>query len=306
MSSLPSPLREQLESALRQCKFSESDCEACRNEAAECWYLHVREEDSQTVGRSRMCGLPDLPEGMAWPRGNNGAFSFVMQIRLDDAGGILPFGMPSKGMLYFFVENDELAMNVKHRLIWVEDTSSLQTAELPPLSEMNADYIRSGELIPHAIEMMHGVDVPISEIASCLDFYERDDAVDLMTRFESLLKGTSDAEATAGKLFGYQCRRGHGPCKDVALLSLSSDDSKPLSSVAHDAWNRLKVTKEAYADSPHKIEEEMAQWCQLLQIDSNFNVGFNIWDAGSYQVMLRHSDIAQREFGKSHVMLETC
>lgn len=97
-----------------------------------------------------------------------------------------------------------LAMNVKHKLIWVEDTASLQTVRLPPASEMNADYARNYELVPYAIELVHGVDVPLSEFSSGLDFYERDDAADLTSHLESLLKGTSDIEATAGKLFGCQ------------------------------------------------------------------------------------------------------
>ena len=243
---------------------------------------------------------------MDWPRENSGALSFVMQIRLDDAAGLLPFGMPNNGMLYFFVADDALAMNVKHKLIWVEDTSALQTARLPPASEMNVNYARNGELAPYAIELVHGVDVPISELLSGLDFYERDDAISLMSQLESLLKGTSDIEATAGKLFGCQWRKGHGPCRDMALLTLSSDDTNPLSALGHDVWGRLKATKEAFADAPHKIDEEMAQWCQLLRIDSNFNVGFNIWDAGAYHVMLRHADIMKRDFEKSHSILETC
>lgn len=300
MSSLPVPLLEQLENALRQCEFSESDCEFIRKEAAECWYLHVREDGYDTPGHSRMGGLPDLPKGMAWPQGRQGALAFVMQLRLDEATGILPSGMPDRGMLYFFVEDDELAKNVKHKLMWVEDISALQTAKQPLMSKMHVD-----DLIPHAIKIVHGVDVPIWDLYS-LDCRERDDSSDLLSRFESLLKGTSDPEGTAGKLFGNQSRERHSPLECMALLSLSSSDSRPLSAVGQDTWERLKTTREAYADSPDKIEEEINGWCQLLQIDSNFAVGFNIWDAGSYQVMLRHSDIAKRDFEKSHAMLETC
>lgn len=300
MNSLTATLLEQLEYDLRLCEFCESDREVIRKEAAECWYLHIIEEGSDTLGLSRMGGLPDLPQGMAWPQGRQGALSFVMQLRLDEATGTLHFGLPDQGMLYFFVEDDELAKNVKHRLIWVENISALQTAKQPPMSKMHGD-----DLIPHAIKIVHGVDVPIWDLYK-LDCHERDDSSDLLSRFESVLKGTSDPEGTAGKLFGYQSRERHSPLECMALLSLSSSDSHPLSAVGHDAWERLKTTREAYADSPDKIEEEMNGWCQLLQIDSNFKVGFNIWDAGSYQVMLRHADIAKRDFEKSHAMLETC
>ncbi|WP_395749543.1 DUF1963 domain-containing protein [Prosthecobacter sp.] len=300
MSSLSVPLLELLKYALKTCEFSESDCEVIRKEAAECWYLQVIKDDCDTMGSSRMGGLPDLPQGMAWPQGRHGALLFVMQLRLDAAGGTLPYCMPDCGMLYFFVEDDELAKNVMHKLIWVEDISALQTAKQPPMPRMHGD-----DLVPHAIRIVHGVDVPIWDLFG-LDCYERDDSSDLISRFESLLKGVSDPEGTAGKLFGYQSREKNGPLECMALLSLSSSDSKPLSAVGHDAWERLKATEEAYADSPDKIEEEMNRWCQLLHIDSNFQVGFNIWDAGSYQVMLRHSDLAKRDFAKSHALLETC
>ncbi len=131
MSLLPAPLIEQLENALKQCDFSHSDCEAIRQEAAECWYLHLDLDGCPSLGHSRMGGLPDLPEGMAWPRGNSGALSFVMQIRLVDAPGLLPFGMPNKGMLYFFVEDDSLAMNVKHKLMWVEGKRHTRPRMMP-------------------------------------------------------------------------------------------------------------------------------------------------------------------------------
>jgi|GEM_PF-2624813 len=305
MSSLSIHLLEQLESFLKICEFSESDREVIRKEASECWYLHVREEGCDLPGSSRMCGLPDLPQGMDWPQGRRGPLLFVMQLRLDQAAGTLPYDMPDHGMLYFFVEDDELARNVKHKLIWVEDISSLQTVEQPLGPDTKGTSTHQDNLFPHAIEIVHGVDVPIWNLRN-LDCDGRDDTADLMERFESLLKGTSDPEGTAGKFFGHQSRDRHDYLESMALLSLSSSDSKPLSAVGHDAWERLKVTAEAYSNSPDQIEKEMNEWCQFLRIDSNFAVGFNIWDAGSYQIMLRHSDIVKRDFSKSHAMLETC
>ena len=305
MSSLPTQLSDQLESFFKICAFSESDCGLIRKEATECWYLHITKEDCDTPGSSRMCGLPDLPKGMEWPQGPRGPLSFVMQVRLDEAAGTLPFGMPDHGMLYFFVEDDELAKNVKHQLIWVEDISTLQTIEQPPGPDTKGSSIHQDKLVPHAIKIVHGVDVPIWELLP-LDCNEREDSADLKSRFESLLKGNSDQEGTAGKLFGHQLLHKHGPLESIALLSLSSSESRPLSAVGHDAWEHLKATREAYSDSPDQIEKEMNKWCQLLQIDSNFEVGFNIWDAGSYHVMVRRSDIVARDFSMSHAMLESC
>ncbi|WP_395738067.1 DUF1963 domain-containing protein [Prosthecobacter sp.] len=305
MSSLPTHLLDQLESFLRTCEFSERDCQIIREAASECWYLHIRKEDCHMLGGSRMCGIPDLPLGMKWPQSHRGPLDFVMQVRLDEVSGTLPFGMPGLGMLYFFVEDDELARNVKHKLIWVEDVSEIEVSKNLAQPETYPGSLSEGTPIPHKIEIVHGVDVPIWCLSN-LDCNEREDSTDLKAKFESLLKGTTDQEGTVGKLFGHQPRSNNGALQCIALLSLSSSEFKPLSAVDHDVWGRLEAAREAYADSPEQIEKEMNEWCQLLQVDSNFEVGYNIWDAGSYQVMARCSDIAKRDFSKSHAMLETC
>jgi uncharacterized protein YwqG len=305
MTSLPNHLAHHLESALERCKFTEADRKAIRREATECWYLHVIQKGEQALGRSKMGGLPDLPNDTPWPRGQCGALSFIMQIRLDDIDVALPFGMPRQGMLYFFVGDDELAKNVEHKLIWTADSSKLQRTMQPPLAEMSPDYVRSGELIPHSIEIIYGVDVPIWGFPGKLEIDSKDDAVELMTQFEAQLRGTSEREVVAGKLFGFQPGV-HSIREEIALLSLDSSESAPLAELGHDVWDRLSKAREKYSISYHQVQEAMSQWCQILWIDSNFRVGFNIWDAGSYSVMIGQDDIASRDFDKSHTMLETC
>ena len=59
------------------------------------------------VGGSRFGGLPDLPQGVAWPAWDKGPLGFLAQINLADLHGTLAGrDLPPRGLLSFFVFND--------------------------------------------------------------------------------------------------------------------------------------------------------------------------------------------------------
>jgi hypothetical protein len=75
--------------------------------------LSASEEAASPLGQSRFGGLPDLPEGTAWPAHRKVALTFVGQIRLEDLAplGVTP-PLPPHGLLSFFAADDASACEV--------------------------------------------------------------------------------------------------------------------------------------------------------------------------------------------------
>ena len=53
---------------------------------------------------------------------------------------------------------------------------------------------------------------------------------------------------------------------------------------------------EWYLSHQNEFAEELSHWRLLWQIQSNFRVGLNIGDAGEWNVLIRDSDLAKRDF----------
>jgi len=134
--------RAKLEEAMRL--FDEQSCrefETIRPEAEKTAVPSVRlvKESSNTIqGISKFGGLPDVPKGFVWPRWQDKALSFLLQVQLSKIKkDILDKGCPSIGMLYFFYdcENQPWGMypNEKGswRVVYHPDETRLNASEKP-------------------------------------------------------------------------------------------------------------------------------------------------------------------------------
>jgi uncharacterized protein YwqG len=64
--------------------------------------VHLRpagEEKRHQVGRTRLGGVPDLPEGVAWPQTKTGLLVFLAQINLEEVPPLDGAPLPEGGML---------------------------------------------------------------------------------------------------------------------------------------------------------------------------------------------------------------
>ena len=288
---------------MNKCGISENDQRLLRNAANECWYLHLDDGQDLPLGGSRIGGEPDMPSNLPWPAGESEPMTFLLQLRLDDISSTLPYGMPRSGMLYFFVEDDDNSLSVKHKLLWSGDLSGLSRRK--PEGRTAETERRHSIASACSLTIVHGVDLPLSEDSLSLALNEDDDGFDKRCALENLLRGSDDREAVCGKLFGSfsvhnQVR------KNVPALFLGHDTES--SSEAHfgDLYAIIEANRQKAEVNPGLLDHEIALWSRLLWLDSNFKVGFNIWDAGSYSVLMRIDDIAPHNFERSHVMLETC
>lgn len=101
-----------------------------------CIQLVVNQEGATKVGESKIGGLPDLPDSLAWP--NNGVVcEFLCQINLSEVpSSSVKDNLPAEGILYFFLE--EYA------------DSAIVLFHAGPVSEVKAI---SHKEVPHQIEI---------------------------------------------------------------------------------------------------------------------------------------------------------
>ncbi len=269
-----------------------------------------------------MGGLPDFPLGMAWPQGETdsgeiGCLTFVLQLNLAEIDPQAKHGLPAEGMLYFFAGNDEESIDVKHQLAWAPDLTGLARTPCPVSLHEN--------LVPHSLSIVHGIGTPGLDDSFWYDLEDgREDTLDRDLKLLSLLSGIHEREEMAGKLFGYQSRDRGSQLEDVALIDLGLPEivfhpksieifDRNIAEAQHKGLlehaERLLSLRDKilfYEQHQDEVRAAMDKWCSFLWIDSNFKVGFNIWDAGSYSIMIRHSDLEARRFDRTHGVLSTC
>ena len=102
------------------------------------------------AGRTRVGGLPDLPEGISWPRSAEGTpFHFLAQIdfaELPRIGGRGGEALPRSGTLLFFLRyDDELLLDEgdSHRLVFDPSSSGRRTAPPADLAPVDNHWKRT-------------------------------------------------------------------------------------------------------------------------------------------------------------------
>lgn len=75
---------------------------------------HAADEQQLAPGASKLGGLPDLPDGAAWPAWNGTPLGLIAQIHLDDLRAYpLAKALPKAGWLYFFYDGRQQAFGDK-------------------------------------------------------------------------------------------------------------------------------------------------------------------------------------------------
>src|SRR5262249_39683450 len=93
-----------------------------------------------SLGSSRVGGVPDLPQGSAWPCAGDLKMTFVAQIRCEDLAGALDSVLPKTGLLSFFLSADERATDIDHRVLWHEARSLVRSASPSKEDVVNKHY----------------------------------------------------------------------------------------------------------------------------------------------------------------------
>lgn len=271
-----------------------------RAHATECIMLDLGDMDNYAkTGNSRYGGIPDLPPSIDWPESEGIYYGFLMQLNLAEIPSIQNHPLPSSGMLYFFLDDDEDATDVMAKVVFYQgDMSDLRPTEPPDMETLSIQVQEQySNLTAHELSARVSIDLPgygspaydkITQQANETDTGDGED------RYNNLLEDAVEDpcdDSVAGKLLGLASEVNDDLRENAVLVK--SDRDRQLYDYDY---------RKAHASELSKAADE---WCLLWRIDSNFKVGINIWDAGSYYVMIRKDDLASLNFNDIYIQLET-
>lgn len=222
------------------------------------------------IGGHRLGGMPDLPLDLEWPTSEvvaGAPLVFLLQLNLDDLdlGGL---GLPTRGMLWLFIGQDEPATNVEVRVIHREEPGPL----LPCAEE--AGFPSYATLRP------------------CTLFAARQQALPGLGHADERLADLAQSLLGEGKL-AHATRLG-GP------LLWHAHDPRLSPWVTHDLgrpdliWHsKRQRDKQWLALSQRERREGTERWRPLLQVRSHGEAGLTFWGGGLLTVLVR-ADAARR------------
>jgi hypothetical protein len=236
------------------------------------------------LGGSRFGGDPDLPRGIEWPGVSGEYFTFMAQIDLRKLPKGAPSILPKRGMLHVFMGSDDERQEVEHRVIHTTGRLRLSRVPAPPADQMRSEH--HPRLDPCPMRFKNVVSLPgwHSEEYESLELDRGEDPGD-GDRWLALQESY-----TEGSLLGYPYDVDLEPRSEVAILGLGGG----LYDYKWQKKNRAKIFKRA------------SEWTLLFAMGSNFDIGLCLWDAYTFQVLIRWDDLRAGRFDRTYACLSRC
>lgn len=248
-------------------------------------YLRLGEAGQGAAGESRIGGLPDLPDSLAWPADPllGRLRSFILQINLAEVPAFAQNPLPARGMLYLFADENE---DHADQLILYTGDEPLRVRHPAADAEFVTDWYDG--LAAHRLQLELGADIPRWATE---DFYaliaasgmDEDDGSDLLGDLGSAL-----SDGTVGKLLGHASGIGHDPREDAYVMREVNRE-----------W-RFNYEKRRTLDMAGA-----ANWTNLLEIDLENAVNLLIGDAGYLQVLAHADDLRRGDFSRVWLNMES-
>jgi uncharacterized protein YwqG len=236
------------------------------------------------TGTSKLGGLADLPEDVAWPEWNGEPLAFIAQFSLEE---IAPFDierlLPATGMLYFFYDAKQETWGESPqdkggaRCIYYDgDATRLERTPFPEtLHEWGRDYP------PCRLQFSSEASLPGYQSFHIDRLNLSEEEVAVYDGLIAWMKGP-DADFGGHRLLGYP-------------QAVQNDDMEEECAIATGRINspgpNAYQTEEAEA-----LKKTAPAWQLLLQVDSDNNAGMTWGDAGLIYYWIGTEDLARRDF----------
>lgn len=282
-----SPTVNDLADVLRANKFD--DAAATVEGAWQHCYRLVAASEEEASARTRIGGLPDLPDVAMWPHFEGAPLAFLAQLDLAELAALHPESpLPKSGLLSFFYDSEGQPRGYNEsdrdhwRILYFRDP--FQPALLEDYPEGLAEesrhpaapvFVENGESLPDVlIDTLlegHGP-LKCAMIENMFDQYQQ------------------FYEGAAHQILGFPYTIDGHPGRDCQL-----------------AAKGLPAGPETDEDDPRVAELEAGadQWRLLLQIDSDGRAGMMWGHMGTLYFMIREADLAAGHFEKAWVILQT-
>ncbi|ASA20422.1 DUF1963 domain-containing protein [Paenibacillus donghaensis] len=257
-----------------------------------CW-TKKGPSDYSTPCSSRIGGDPDLLPATVWPITSDGIpMTFLAQLNLKQLSEMdESAGLQGGGMLYFFVGVDEPAYNIEHHVLFLPE-SKLPEAHrcIPPEVTALEEKFSGYEIEPLAtLEAPNYGYVDYEAVED--DQHDFEDYEELR---EAMRGGADEAIAV---MFGYPATQ-HGDCEVEAALMLLTGQNynyRPAEALQ-------QITAHLGGDE-ERAKQEVQDTLLLLEIDSDDDVGFCWWDAGTLQFFVRKEDLLAGRWDRTYCSL---
>ena len=183
---------------------------------------------------------------------------------------------PAVGLLSFFMGDDEDRFDVEHAVLFSPSAEKLVRVPTPDLGE-EREVLRACSVTARL-----GITIPGYGDDDLRALKLEDDEMDAYFGLQEGLEPDSEAS-----LLGRDFDVDEKPSEKHAIRILGGKeyDSK---------WKR------AHAEAVH---EEASRWAPLFQMESNFALGLNMWDAYTFLALIRWDDLAEGRFDRTHAQL---
>ncbi|BDS11372.1 DUF1963 domain-containing protein [Aureispira anguillae] len=247
-----------------------------------------KEEKEIPIGRSKVGGSPDLPKNWVHPANKNGLlYLFHAQINCEE---IAPFQkyLPRKGMLYFFVNDEEYAerpivlyaadnQNLVPS-IYTEDTAFIDSDFDCDFRTAVAVTFQNYLSLPNFYNAYYYGAERYPNYATFWDAPDNDEKIEQLEDYIEALKSSIDWSLGAEQ--GATATRTH--------------------SIHSSVFTQHESPQEQAAN---KFGGEPSEWLVLLNMESVDE--FNFWDAGTLTYCIHKKDLAINDFSKISVSIES-
>lgn len=267
-------------------------------------------EASPTGGTSRAGGNPELPPDTPWPTVDGHPMVFVAQLNMAEIAPFDPYAMlPKTGVLLFFFGNDEPSTHMPHKVLYVEDptTLALITPSAPPLytrtrphlfgtDAQNPSPFQTCGLVPKK-----GLNIPplpyaeeaLDDIA---DKINDDEQAETLPEMYDLLARDIDGSWIC-KIYGYP-EEHNGDLEYEAALRIHAD--KPYDCFKDSA---LETLTEHFAGDEARAQKAVHDAVLLLEVRSDCHTGFMWGNNGVIHYFIDRDDLLNRRFDNTFCSL---
>src|SRR5947209_16331348 len=245
------------------------------------------DEDTLSIGASKLGGVPDFPADIVWPQWKDVPQSFIAQMRLEDIQAYdIDNVLPHRGMLWFFYDAQQETYGADPadrggwQVLFKEgDLTNLQKtpfpAKLPAASKFNA--CSPG----FASEITFSQQPPLE--ISDLDWTDED-----QKKYESVLSS-----------FASQTGRITPRHRMLGFSDTIQDDMRLQCQLASNGVTDINDPKAA------ALSKGATDWQLLLQVDTDQVIGMRWGDAGMLYYWIKSADLQTRHFDASWLVLQS-
>lgn len=270
---------------------------------------NLRPNDPVPLGSSRIGGLPDMPIYQAWPSSKVDGYAMVFLCQINLAEISIKSALPQNGWLYFFLDFDEPAYNIRNTVIYIPENTELIPTQFPdgfkPSVEM--ELVGQNTFPQCQFNFSPSFDLTMeSKEFDTLTEKEQDKIYDTSPRFESHLFGWHKEWNGDARRDAYFYAKGMESIQYLCHFTVDDYVENAYSGEkfpGEDVFSKNVTLLEDWHTNQKVHQQEIQRWKILFTLGSHQEAKMCWWDAGLLEFLIHEDDLANRDFSKIYCNL---